>query len=427
MTRSADAPAWRWRFRAVAAFGLGTGGRRAPRRRPSPRPTWPCRSGSARLRRSGLRRTGHAGPRRFVLGRHRRDADGGGEGGRARGHGGGRSGAGPAERWPAWPRTRGCRGARCGSGGAGGAGPRSGRATVPLLVALARAGLRPDSADSGRGGRGRRWPAGATRCRRRAARRPNWRAGSGAPSRWSTAPPASTAVAAQWWKTQVNLNAKAPAFAAALPELTHDELAGWGQSGDVTRQTMSLVLLRHAGEGPRRRRPVRGGAGGHRRGHGRHLRGAGRGRRRTRAASSTWRSVGTLVSLHLAGREGVDPGPVPAVDEAQAAGSADSGSCTVVLDGGADSTAAQPERAARPRRPAPAPSRYHEARCASSTSQSLKRSDLELLIERAGRRAGDTPRSRRGPRRPSSVGTRRPRTCRGCGCRRRRARQAAPG
>ena len=29
---------------------------------------------------------------------------------------------------------------------------------------------------------------------------------------------------------------------------------------------------------------------------------------------------GELVSLHLAGREGVDPGPVPAVDEVHAAG-----------------------------------------------------------------------------------------------------------
>ena len=28
---------------------------------------------------------------------------------------------------------------------------------------------------------------------------------------------------------------------------------------------------------------------------------------------------GQLVSLHLAGREGVDPGPVPAVDDARAA------------------------------------------------------------------------------------------------------------
>ncbi len=61
----------------------------------------------------------------------------------------------------------------------------------------------------------------------------------------------TSAVAAHWWKSQVNLNAKAPAFAATLPELTHDELAGWGQGGDVTRQTMSLVLLRHAGEAPR--------------------------------------------------------------------------------------------------------------------------------------------------------------------------------
>jgi glucose/mannose-6-phosphate isomerase len=116
----------------------------------------------------------------------------------------------------------------------------------------------------------------------------------------------------------VNLNAKAPAFAAALPELTHDELAGWGQSGDVTRQTMSLVLLRHAGEG--RRADDLFAA--------------------VRAATDEVMAdifevhaegddeltrvfdlalQGQLVSLHLAGREGVDPGPVPAVDEAQAA------------------------------------------------------------------------------------------------------------
>ena len=30
--------------------------------------------------------------------------------------------------------------------------------------------------------------------------------------------------------------------------------------------------------------------------------------------------LGELVSLHLAGREGVDPGPAPAVEEAHAAG-----------------------------------------------------------------------------------------------------------
>ncbi len=30
----------------------------------------------------------------------------------------------------------------------------------------------------------------------------------------------SPRVAARWWKARVNLNAKAPAFAAVLPELT---------------------------------------------------------------------------------------------------------------------------------------------------------------------------------------------------------------
>ncbi|MEO6121815.1 MAG: SIS domain-containing protein, partial [Acidimicrobiales bacterium] len=44
------------------------------------------------------------------------------------------------------------------------------------------------------------------------------------------------AAAAQRWKTQVNENAKSPAFYAVQPELCHNEVAGWGQHGDVTRQ-----------------------------------------------------------------------------------------------------------------------------------------------------------------------------------------------
>ncbi len=80
-------------FRAVAAFGLGTGGT-GLRRRGRPHGARPGRSllGGPRVRRPGLRRRRHAGPRRLVLGWHGRDADGGGEGGRARGHGGGRRG-----------------------------------------------------------------------------------------------------------------------------------------------------------------------------------------------------------------------------------------------------------------------------------------------------------------------------------------------
>lgn len=52
-------------------------------------------------------------------------------------------------------------------------------------------------------------------------------------------------VAATHWKRQVNRNAKAASFASSLPVAAADELAGWGQHGDMTRQVFSLVTLRH--------------------------------------------------------------------------------------------------------------------------------------------------------------------------------------
>jgi glucose/mannose-6-phosphate isomerase len=58
------------------------------------------------------------------------------------------------------------------------------------------------------------------------------------------------AAAAQRWKTQINENAKAPAFWSAQPELCHNEVCGWGQSGDVTRQVVTAVGLRHDWEHP---------------------------------------------------------------------------------------------------------------------------------------------------------------------------------
>jgi glucose/mannose-6-phosphate isomerase len=197
-----------------------------------------------------------------------------------------------------------------------------GAATVPLLVALARAGLRPDCTDAVQA-------ASVALARRRDALVAPGSASAELARRLGRTIPlvygcaGVAAVAAHWWKAQVNLNAKAPAFAATLPGLTHDELAGWGQGGDVTRQTMSLVLLRHAGEAPR-------AAG---------LFAA------VRAATDEVMAdifevrgegeddltrlfdlvlLGQLVSLHLAAREGVDPGPVPAVEEAQAAASSSS-------------------------------------------------------------------------------------------------------
>ena len=191
-----------------------------------------------------------------------------------------------------------------------------GATTVALLVALIRAGLRPDDTET--------VDAAATALARR---RDALVVSSGVPAELArrlgrTIPlvygsAGTAAVAAHWWKAQVNLNAKAPAFAATLPDVIHDELAGWGQGGDVTRQTMSLVLLRHAGEAPRTAGQFDA----------------------VRAATDEVMAdvfevraegnddlvrffdltlVGSLVSLHLAAAEGVDPGPVPAVDEAQA-------------------------------------------------------------------------------------------------------------
>ena len=52
-------------------------------------------------------------------------------------------------------------------------------------------------------------------------------------------------VAAYRWKCSMNENAKAPAFYNAYPELDHNEISGWGQHGDVTRQVFSLIELRH--------------------------------------------------------------------------------------------------------------------------------------------------------------------------------------
>ncbi len=118
------------------------------------------------------------------------------------------------------------------------------------------------------------------------------------------------ATAAQRWKTQINENAKAPAFWAAQPELCHNEIQGWGQHGDVTRQVLTLIALRHDSEHPQVTR-------------------------RFDLTSEYLREVvssieevqaegegdlaqlldlilfGDFVSLHMAFQEGIDPGPVP--------------------------------------------------------------------------------------------------------------------
>ncbi len=118
------------------------------------------------------------------------------------------------------------------------------------------------------------------------------------------------ATAAQRWKTQINENAKAPAFYAAQPELCHNEIQGWGQHGDVTRQVLTLIALRHDDEHPqvtRRfdltaeylREVVAGIEEVHAEGDG------------DLAQLLDLILFGDFVSLHMAFQEGIDPGPVP--------------------------------------------------------------------------------------------------------------------
>jgi len=125
-------------------------------------------------------------------------------------------------------------------------------------------------------------------------------------------------VAASRFKSQVNANAKAPAFWAAHPGLAYDELLGWGQHGDVTRQLMTLVEFRHDEEHPQvaRRFELVNGMLGEVVAGIEEVRAEGEG---DLAQLLDLVFQGDVCSLHLADQEGLDPGPTPASDELAAA------------------------------------------------------------------------------------------------------------
>jgi glucose/mannose-6-phosphate isomerase len=126
------------------------------------------------------------------------------------------------------------------------------------------------------------------------------------------------AVAAHRWKNQLNENAKVPAFWNAHPELCHNEVAGWGQHGDLTRQIFTLVGLRHDFEHPQVMHRFELAyqqldevvAGTH------EVRAAGDGEL---AQLLDLVMVGDFTSIHLALASGVDPGPIPAINHIKAA------------------------------------------------------------------------------------------------------------
>ena len=125
-------------------------------------------------------------------------------------------------------------------------------------------------------------------------------------------------VAAYRFKCQVNENAKAPAFSAAVPEMCHNEICGWGQHGDVTRQVMTVVQFRHDFEHPQVARRfelthdildevVHAVT---------EVRAEGEG-----ALAQLFDLIiqGDFVSLHMAVEAGVDPGPIPVLLDLKAA------------------------------------------------------------------------------------------------------------
>jgi glucose/mannose-6-phosphate isomerase len=121
------------------------------------------------------------------------------------------------------------------------------------------------------------------------------------------------AAAAMWWKQAINTMAKAPAFSSGLPEAARDEVVGWGQHGDISRQVLTMITLRHDGEHPQLSELVAqlepwqlevvGGTV--------EVRAEGEG------PLAQWFDLmmqGTALALELAAVAGIDPGPAPVLD-----------------------------------------------------------------------------------------------------------------
>lgn len=123
-----------------------------------------------------------------------------------------------------------------------------------------------------------------------------------------------TVPVARRWKTQVNENAKLPAFFNELPEADHNELCGW--PGVSSRFT--VVMLEDSDQHPRERRrfELTAAAISDERTQAVRLETVGK----TRVERILWSIVlGDLISLELAEANGVDPLPVEAIERFKAA------------------------------------------------------------------------------------------------------------
>jgi glucose/mannose-6-phosphate isomerase len=122
------------------------------------------------------------------------------------------------------------------------------------------------------------------------------------------------AVAAGRWKTQINENAKTPAYWATLPEANHNEIVGWTARPGLAASAIAAVFLEDPDDHPRVRLrsrltrelmdgvvPVAGVVQSH---------GSG-----TLARLMSLAVIGDLVSVRLAEAAGVDPVPVDVIEE----------------------------------------------------------------------------------------------------------------
>jgi len=120
-----------------------------------------------------------------------------------------------------------------------------------------------------------------------------------------------TSAIANRWKTQLNENAKVPAYALELPELDHNEIVGWGSAAEFAR--FSAIFLDDCDTHPRVKERIEltarlvapGAAGVH--------------RVESRGQTSVERVfslvlLGDLISIYLAVLRGVDPEPVEPID-----------------------------------------------------------------------------------------------------------------
>ena len=125
-----------------------------------------------------------------------------------------------------------------------------------------------------------------------------------------------TAPIAYRWKTQINENAKTPAFAGELPELDHNEIAGWAGAAELGR--FSAVFLDDSDLHPRTRQRIELARGLIQGDAAATFRIETIGETRTDRLTSLV-LLGDLVSVYLAVLRGIDPTPVVMIDRLKGA------------------------------------------------------------------------------------------------------------